>query len=186
MADEEAASAGTAVAGQRNGDTAPSEDGQRRSNPQVAPKDEGLEYELAFATPFGNVEFEFEPQSTRERKAAERKAQAERRAAQKAAEAAMRRARGRKPLFSNRLLIVLVVVAVVGGAFIVAWWLFARPGDEDDGVPPEFANEPQPAAQGLLARSRQRVSDAIRAGRKASRDAQREEREKYERLSSGQ
>jgi hypothetical protein len=180
MAVEEATSSGAAVAAQED-DPASSALAQLPG----AEKDEGVEYEFEFATPFGNIEFEFEPQSTRDRKAAERKVQAERRAAKKAAEAARRAAaRQQKSGRGGRLLIVLLVIAIVGAAIIVAYWLFARPEETDDGVPAEFANEPQPAPQGFVARARKRVEDAVRAGRKASRDAQREEREKYERLTS--
>ena len=84
------------------------------------------------------------------------------------------------------LLIILLVFAMIGAIIAIAYWLFARPGeDEGDVVPPEFAQEPQPAAQGLLGRARGRIHEAVRAGRQASREAQREQREKFEQMSGG-
>lgn len=152
--------------------------------------DGDLEYEVEFATPFGKLEFEFEPQSKKEKKDRDRKAKAERDAAKKALQQAERAAAsgGGGRGFLGTLIIVLAVLALIGGAIAAAYWLFARPGQEEiDAIPPEFANEPepQPAAQGLVARARGRVRSAISQGRQASRDAQREQREKFDQMAGG-
>lgn len=158
--------------------------------PKKKKQDEDLEYEVEFATPFGKLEFEFEPLTKKQKKDRERKEKAEREAAKKSARAAERavadvRERGGRGLFGT-LLIILLVMALIGTIIAVAYWLFARPGeDEEDAVPPEFAQEPPPAAQGFVERTRSRLRDAVRAGRQASREAQREQREKFEQMSGG-
>ncbi len=164
--------------------TPPSGDKKRKGKRK---KDEGddLEYEVEFATPFGKLEFEFEPLAKKERKDRERKAKAERDAAKKALKVAEKTAPHGGGSFISKLVIVLLVLGLIGAAIAAAYWLFARPGESDeDAIPPEFANEPQPepAAQGLLAKTRTRVSAAISAGRQASREAQREQREKFDQM----
>ena len=203
MADEERVESGTATAVADRPDvedaapTPPTADGKKKRK-KKKDDDDDLEYEVEFATPFGKLEFEFEPLDKKAKKDAERKAKAERAreaaAAKKAmelakaAERASKSERGTGGGGPSRLLITLLVIGIVGGAIIIAYWLFARPGaDDEDAIPPEFANkdivdEPEPVAQGFVARARGRVSDAIRAGRRASRDAQREQREKFERM----
>lgn len=143
--------------------------------------DGDLEYEVEFATPFGKLEFEFEPIARKKKKDEERRAQAEQRAARKAAEAAkkLRTTKGGRGLLGN-LMIILLVMAVIGALVAVAYWLFAHPGDEDEAIPPEFAKgEPESAPQGFAAKARKRIGDAVRAGRRASRQAQREQERKY-------
>jgi hypothetical protein len=191
MADEESVESGAATAVADRPATedvapAPSKDDGKKKRKK---KDEDdLEYEVEFATPFGKLEFEFEPLDKKAKKDADRKAKAERAAAKKAmalAKAAERapKAGGSTGGGPSRLLVTLLVIGVIGGAIIIAYWLFARPGEEENEViPPEFANAPEPVAQGFAARARSRLSEAIRAGRKASRDAQREQREKFERM----
>jgi hypothetical protein len=164
------------------------------TGPTPKPKkkqDEDLEYEVEFATPFGKLEFEFEPLERKEKKDKERKEKAAREAAKKAEKAAERAALAAERGSGGRgilgtLLIIFIVLAVLGAIIAAAYWLFARPGEEEDeAVPPEFQHEPQPAAQGFVARTRGRLSDALRAGRQASREAQREQREKFEQMSRG-
>jgi hypothetical protein len=150
--------------------------------------DDDLEYEVEFATPFGKLEFEFEPVAKKEQKDRERKQKAEREAAKRALKAAERAAasgerRGRGVL--GTLAIVLVVLAVIAAIIAIAFWLFGRPERDDaKSEPSGFVEEPQPA-QGLVGRARGRVRDAISAGRRASSDAQREQREKFEHMRSG-
>jgi hypothetical protein len=79
---------------------------------------------------------------------------------------------------------MLLIFALVAAAIIVAYWLFARP-EEEETIPPELAVEPQPAPQGFAARAKSRLREAVRAGRSASREAQQEQREKFERLTHG-
>ena len=145
--------------------------------------DGDLEYEVEFATPFGKLEFEFEPIARKRKKDEERRAQAEQRAARKTAELAKkaqaRAAKRGRGLLGN-LVIILLVMAVIGALVAVAYWLFARPGDEDEAIPAEFSKgEPEPAPQGLAAKARKRIGEAVRAGRHASRQAQREQERKY-------
>jgi hypothetical protein len=148
--------------------------------------DEDLEYEVEFATPFGKLEFEFEPMSKKQKKDRDRKAKAER-AVAKAAMALAKRAERvpRQGGGLSRLFVALLVIGLAGAAIAVAYWLFARPGDEEDVIPPEFANEPEPQPLSIVARVRGRVGRAVRAGRQASREAQREQREKFERMTGG-
>lgn len=148
-------------------------------------EDDDLEYEVEFATPFGKLEFEFEPLANKEKKDRVRKAKAERDTAKKTLKAAQKAARQGGGGFFGKLLIVLLVLGLVGAAVAAAYWLFARPGDEDaDVIPPEFANDPQgePVPPGFAARARSRISSAVSAGRHASRDAQREQREKFDQM----
>ena len=188
MADEETTTmngAATAVA-----DRPDSDDDQAKppSEPERGKKkgkkdDEDLEYEVEFATPFGKLEFEFEPLSKKEKKDRERKAKAERDTAKKAARIAKLAEREPKNGGGvNKLLVTLLVIGLIGAAIAAAYWLFARPDEDEDVIPPEFANEPQPAPQGVVARARARINTAIRSGRQASREAQREQREKFERM----
>lgn len=161
------------------GDAMPAETGASAKNGS----DGDLEYEVEFATPFGKLEFEFEPIARKKKKDEERRAQAEQRAARKAAEAAKkiqaRAAKRGRGLLGN-LLIILLVMAVIGALVAVAYWLFARPGDEDEAIPAEFSKgEPEPAPQGFAAKARKRIGEAVRAGRRASRQAQREQERKY-------
>jgi hypothetical protein len=182
MADTDEVRSGVAVAEPPD---SPTVDEKKKSKKD----DDDLDYEVEFATPFGKLEFEFEPLAKKDKKDRERKAKAERDAAKKALQAAERAAAkgerngGRGVL--GTLMIVFLVLAIIGAMIAIAYWLFARPGEEeDDLVRPEFAQEPQPA-QGLVGRARGRLRDAIRAGRSASREAQREQREKFEQMSHG-
>jgi hypothetical protein len=150
-------------------------------------QDEGFEYEAGFTTPFGRIELELEPRSRKERKdaarreraameATKRAERAARLAAEKAERAAARRGR------AGGLLTVLLVVAVIGAIIAVAWWLFANPGEdeEDERVPPHLReDEAAPTRTGGLGA---RLKDALRAGRRASREAQEQERRRFEEL----
>jgi hypothetical protein len=160
------------------------------------------EYEVEFETPFGKLEFEFEPKSTKERKDREKR---EKQAADAAKAAEKQRKKDEKqaaklekkgllgaaeapaPKRGSNLLPILIIFAIIAAAVIVAVWLFARPGDADpDRVPEEFLNdapvEPEPAPQGFVAKAQARVRDAVRAGKQASRDTQREQQKKFEDL----
>jgi hypothetical protein len=155
-------------------------------------KDDGdIEYEVEFATPFGKLEFEFEPLAKKERKDRERKDKAERDAGKKAREAAekalARAGREGGGGLLSRLFVVVLVLGIIAALIGIAYWLFARPGEEDevDAVPDDVAGEPAPARQGFAAKARGRVTDAISAGRGASREAQREQREKFRQAAGG-
>lgn len=154
------------------------------------------EYELEFATPFGKIEFEFEPKEKKAQKDQKRKEKQERQAAvqkaiahRKSAERAEKRASGSG---GSRILLTLIVLGAVAAAVGIAYWLFARPGEDEDTVPPEFrsaegeaeralAEEPQ----GFAARVRHRVSSAVRAGRQASRETQEETERRFQDMTSG-
>ena len=184
MADQESTSGASAGVMERPVDDEAAAEVDEKRRKKQAKKDDDLEYEVELATPFGKLEFEFEPLTRKMKKDRERKAKAEREAAKKQAAELVKRAereasRARGGGGASRLM----VVGVLAGAVILAYWLFARP-EEEDAVPPEFASatEPQPAAQGFIGRARARVREAIRAGRRASREAQREQREKFERM----
>jgi hypothetical protein len=161
--------------------------------------DEAVEYEWEFETPFGKIEFELDPKARHEEKERLRREKSEREEAKKAAKAAKKSERqaikmglrdvdvaaaaaGQLAIVKrSNWLPVLVVFALVAIAVIVAVWLFARPGeDETDVVPEEFRADGVPAAapppQGLAGRLKQ----AIRAGKKASREAQAEQQRRFE------
>ena len=161
--------------------------------------DDDLEYEWEFETPFGKIEFELDPKARHEEKERLRREKSEREEAKKAAKAAKKSERqaikmGLREVdvaaaAAGQLVIVkrsnwlpvLLVFALVAAAVIVAVWLFARPGDDDtDVVPEEFRADGAPAAapppQGIAGRLKQ----AIRAGKKASREAQAEQQRRFE------
>jgi hypothetical protein len=151
-------------------------------------KDDDDEYEVEFETPFGKLEFEFEPRSSKERRdrekrekaaliAAKEAAKAEKKAEQRRAKAATGGGgRGRLPL-------IILAIVLVGGAIVLAYWLFARPVPEDR-VPEEFLAEPEPEGEpepaAFIDRMRYRVKNAVRAGRRASYETQLEEQRRYE------
>ena len=157
------------------------------------------EYEVEFATPFGKVEFEFEPKSTKERKDQEKREKQALDAA-KAEDKAHRNAEklAKKGIVAaasvtepgrggGNLLPILLIFALVVGAVALAIWLFARPGDAGpDRVPAEFLNDapvdPTPQPAGFAAKAQARIRDAVRAGRQASRETQDEQQKKFEDL----
>jgi hypothetical protein len=158
-------------------------------------EDDRPDYELGFDTPFGSLELEVEPQSNKEkreaRKQQEAEAAAEKAAAKAAAKAAKRAAKHPKPGAESRghgLLIAFVIFSVIAAAIVLAFWLFARPGEEEpEVVPEEFRNreaEPVVAAEapGALASIQQRIRTAIRAGRRASREAQQEQEKRFRQM----
>jgi hypothetical protein len=153
-------------------------------------------YDVDFETPFGKIEFALEPSSVKERKDRERREKAERDAAKAAAKTAKK---AEKPLrkrdleqqivvrdAGSKLVPILLIFLLVAGAVALAIWLFARPGEEEqDAVPPEFRNEDAPAEPeplGFAAMARQRVRNAVRAGRQASRETQAEQERKFQDL----
>lgn len=156
--------------------------------------EEELEYEVEFETPFGKIEFELEPTSSKERKDREKRDKAERDAAKAAAKAAKRsekqlEKRGAAEVIErgggSKLVPILVVFLLVALVVALAIWLFARPGEEEkDAVPPEFRNDvpAEPEPQGFAAKAQQRVRQALRAGRQASREAQAEQERKFQDL----
>ncbi len=163
-----------------------------------AAKEDDVEYEVEFETPFGKIEFELEPLETKERRDQARREKAERDAAKIAAKAARKaeqRLRSGKPEQiavstggGSKLVPMLLIFLLVAGAVALAIWLFARPGTEDeDAIPPEFRNtdddaatEPEPL--GFAAKAQHRISNAIHAGRQASREAQSEQERRFEDL----
>ena len=150
-----------------------------------AKEGEDLDYEIELNTPFGIVELEFEPRAKRDRKERARKERAERKAAERAALKAKQRAekearKGR----GGSVLLILLVIALIAGAVALAIWLFARPGEEDEEAVPDYLASPlkgSPAEQpkNAFERARARIRDAIHQGRKASRDAQREQEQRF-------
>ena len=133
--------------------------------------DDELEYEWELETPFGKIEFELEPAERKEQKERERKEKAEREAAKQAAKLAKKAEQAAKKQAAapgemvvvkrSNLVPALVIFAIVVAGIALAYWLFARPGDEDaDVVPEEFraADAPVAAAgpQGLAAGTRGR------------------------------
>ncbi|MBI5289148.1 MAG: hypothetical protein HY873_09275 [Chloroflexi bacterium] len=158
-------------------------------------KDEGddLEYEWEFETPFGKLELELEPKARKEEKERQKREKQERDAAKQAAKLAKKAERAAKRgavaaaageivvVKRSNLVPVLVVFAIVVAAVAIAFWLFARPGEEEDEIPPELRSDESLAAaasqpQGPAARIRQ----ALRAGRQASREAQAEQQRRFE------
>ncbi len=155
-------------------------------------QEEEPEYELEFETPFGKIEFEVEPHSSKERRDRRKREKAEQAVAKAAARAEKQLAkRGDKPAGrGGSLLTVLLIFTIIAAAVAIAIWLFARPGpEEQDQVPPEFLTpEGEPIAvepQGFLPKMRRRIGTAIRAGRKASREAQQAQERRFEELSRG-
>ena len=153
-------------------------------------KGDELEYEVGFDTPFGKLEFELEPRSLKAKRDKRRKERAAREA-QRAAVLAVRKAeedaikaekrRTRLPIF----LAVLVGFAVIAALIALAVWLFARPGDDDADIPPELRSGDLDADEsqgGLFARLKRRVTKGIREGKRASLEAQEEQRRKFEEM----
>ena len=155
-----------------------------------------IDYEWQFATPFGKVEFDLDPKDLheeKERRRQEKKARAEAKKAERLAKLAAKEAEKRGihvPVVivkRNNLLPALVIFAIVVTAVGIAIWLFARPGEEDelDAVPPELRNanalagEAEQPSGGIFGR----IKKAVREGKKASREAQNEQQQRYEELS---
>lgn len=168
--------------------------GKGKKNKKKQDDDDDLEYEVEFATPFGKIEFEFEPLTKKQKKDEQKKVRAEReaaKAAEKAAKLAEKRALKGDSGGGGRgtgLLIGLIIVAIVAAAIVIAVWLFARPGEDEDAIPAQFraddAPEAEPVApQGFVARMKNRAQSAVRAGKQASRDAQAEQQRKFEQMS---
>lgn len=160
--------------------------------------DDEPEYEVEFQTPFGKLEFEFEPVTSKEKRDKKRTAQAERDTAKKAAEASKKAEQlVTKQAASGgggggKLLLVLLVIGAVMALVALAIWLFARPGiDDDEAVPPEFRNDGAGAVDdmamvdaphGFAGKARARIRSAVRAGRHASREAQQEQEQRFENM----
>jgi hypothetical protein len=170
----------------------PAEKTERSIGPITATKErdgDELEYEVGFDTPFGKLEFELEPRSLKRERDERRKERAAREAqraalfaARKAEEQAIKaeKRRARMPVF----LAVMAALAIIGAFIVLAVWLFARPGDEaDESVPPELrGNDDGDEAPGIVNGIRRRVRDGIRGGKQASREAQEEQRRKFEEM----
>jgi hypothetical protein len=169
--------------------------GENPSAPQAElPKDEDdeLEYEMEFATPFGKLEFEFEPKQKKDRRVKARKEKEARESAKKARVAALKAEQkaAKKAQKKGGFPVVPVIILALLALTVLAIWLFARPGeDEDDAVPADYLADPQqpvaPEPQGFVAKSKARLRNAVRAGKRASRDAQREQEEKYQQMTGG-
>jgi len=193
MAQDEANTTGAAGVTERLNGAAPagiepSKSGKKRKKSKA---EEDFGYDVDFETPFGKIEFAMEPASVKEQKDQERRENAEREAA-KAAKQAEKRLRQGKPEQvvvrggGSKLVPVLLIFLLVAGAVALAIWLFARPGEEEpDVVPAEFRNDDAPAEpepQGFAARAQQRIRQAVRLGRQASREAQAEQERKFQDL----
>lgn len=168
------------------------ETGKQRKKKQ---KDEAPEYEIEFDTPFGKIEFEVEPASSKERRDKQKREKAEREAAKAAAKAA-KKAEGklakRESSGGGRgrsLLAVLVIFAIIASLVAIAIWLFASPGPkEQDEIPEEYLQpgvEPAAEPEGFAAKMRTRIRHAVRAGRQASREAQQEQERRFKDLTHG-
>lgn len=153
------------------------------------------EKELELETPYGKVELEFEPQSSKKE---ERKKRREERAAARALKRASKKAAAAPEAAADvvqkasggrggKILLVLAIIVAVSAFIAVAWWLFARPPDDVfDEVPDEFRGPEDESAseapQGLAAKANQRFRSAIRAGQRASRDEQLEQEQRVREL----
>ena len=155
--------------------------------------DDEPEYEWELETPFGKLELEIEPRERKEEKERRKREKQEREAAKQAAKLAKKAERARAlaakqgaaagevvVVRGSNLVPILVVFAIILAALAIAYWLFARPDEEEDEIPPELRTDESLAAaaqpQGLAARLKQ----AIRAGRQASREAQAEQQRRFE------
>ena len=144
-----------------------------------------LEYEVEFETPFGKLEFEFEPKALK-KKRDERRRQRAVREAERAALAAKRKAeeqaikaekrRRQFPVFMAVFLGIILLASLIALAF----WLFARPDDNDEEMPPELREDTSQA--GVVDRIKRRVRAGIREGKRASREVQDEQRRRFEEL----
>ena len=147
---------------------------------------EGQEYEWEFETPFGKVEFEVQPKPLFDRKERQRKEKEEREAAKKARAEKRRLERMGIPEGAEVVIVkrsnwlpILAVFVLVVVAIAVAYWLFARPEEHDDEVPEELRIPDGVAAvtpqQGIVGR----IKNAVREGRKASKQAQDEQMQRF-------
>jgi len=78
------------------------------------------------------------------------------------------------------LVIFTVIVVAVG----IAIWLFARPEEDEDVIPTELRKEgvPAPAEEPEATGLAGRLKQAVRAGRRASRDAQDEQQRRFDEI----
>jgi len=203
MAEDEASGGGIAVAElDRAEEEAPPKRGlfgrRKRKDEQEDP-----EHEFELMTPFGKLELEFEPTSRKERreqkKRAKEQAAAEKEAAKQQAKALKQQAKkgvekvreeaqahARKGGAKGKIALILLAIALVGGAIALAYWLFARTPEDLDKVPEEYrADEVEREPEGFVAKARQRMRHAVRAGQRASRDAQLEQQQRYEEMTRG-
>ncbi len=173
----------------------------RRGKQQAA--DDEPEHELGFMTPFGKLELEFEPTPKKEERDRKKREQAERDAAKAAAAAAKRAEQEaedakKRPASkqvdvvaksgggAGKLIIIVAVIGLIAAAVGVAVWLFARKPEDLESVPPEYrAVELEPEPEGFVPKMRQRLRHALREGQQASREAQLEQQQRYEDLTSG-
>jgi hypothetical protein len=194
--------AGSVVATLEREDEAPAEAAIAEAPAPGAPPakakhkdDNELEYEWELETPFGKLELELEPRSRKEDKERRKREKQERDAAKQAGKLAKKaeraaRSAAKKGAASGEVVVVrrgnlapvLVVFAIIVTAIAIAYWLFARPGaEEEDQIPPELRTDESLAAaarepEGIAGRLRR----AIRAGRQASREAQAEQQRRFE------
>lgn len=193
MAQDEATTTGAAGVTERLNGAAPagiepSKSGKKRKKSKA---EEDFGYDVDFETPFGKIEFAMEPASVKEQKDQERRGNAEREAAKAAKQAEKRLKQGAPERVvvrggGGKLVPILLIFLLVAGAVALAIWLFARPGEEEpDVVPAEFRNDDAPAEpepQGFAAKAQQRIRQAVRLGRQASREAQAEQERKFQDL----
>ena len=197
MAQDEAITNGAITVADRPQDTAPAvlDQAKRGKKSKKSNADDDFGYDVDFETPFGKMEFAIEPASVKARKDEERREKAESdaaKAAAKAAKQAEKQLKKGKPeqiivqRGGSKLVPILLIFLLVAGAVALAIWLFARPGAEDqDAVPQEFRKDDapvEPEPQGFVAKAQQRIGQAVRAGRQASREAQAEQDQKFKDL----
>lgn len=197
MAKDEATTTGAAGVAERSAGDAPAgiEPSQSRKKRKKSKAEEEFGYDVDFETPFGKIEFAMEPASVKEQKDQERREKAEREAAKAAAKAAKQAEKRLKQGTPEQVVVrgggsklvpILLIFLLVAGAVALAIWLFARPGEEEpDVVPAEFRNDDapvEPEPQGFAAKAQQRIRQAVRLGRQASREAQAEQERKFQDL----
>jgi hypothetical protein len=163
---------------------------RKLSRKQRKQQERELDYEWEFDTPFAKLEFEVEPRDTHEEKERKRREKAERDAANKAAKLAKQAAKEAEKrgitgpvviVKRNNLFTALVIFTIIVAAIGIAFWLFGRPDEDDDAIPAELRKDAVAAAPddddaGIFGR----LKKAVRAGRRASRDAQDEQQRRFE------
>lgn len=218
MAEDEATNGGVAVAEpeQAMHDAAEAETKPKRGLFGFGKsKDEAdeVEHEIELMTPFGKLELEFEPTSSKQRREQKQKAkeaaEAAKRAAKEQAKALKEQAKAlekgtksrtkavkeaataaskKKGGGKGKIALILLAIALVGGGIAVAYWLFGRKPEEMESIPSEYRSDeyaPATEPEGFVAKTRHRIRHAVRAGQQASREAQIEQQQRYEGMTQG-